>query len=130
MGPAATPAVRTRQAPEVLIVGAGAFGAWTALYLQRRGVQVTLVDQHGPANSRATSGGETRGVRSSYGDRPHGPIWTRWAVESMRRWQEFDEQLGRGIAPLYYTTGDIILREEMEPYLERTTSQWGSLFCG
>ena len=48
----------------------------------------------------------------------------------MRRWQEFDEQLGRGIAPLYYTTGDIILREEMEPYLERTTSQWGSLFCG
>ncbi len=121
------PAVHPRQTPEVLIVGAGAFGAWTALYLQRRGVQVTLVDQHGPGNSRATSGGETRGVRSSYGDRPHGPIWTRWAVESMRRWKEFDEQRGQGIAPLYYTTGDIILREEMEPYLERTTSQWDDL---
>ncbi|HSM07342.1 MAG TPA: FAD-dependent oxidoreductase [Longimicrobiales bacterium] len=121
------PAIRTQQAPEVLIVGAGAFGAWTALHLQRRGVQVTLVDQHGPGNSRATSGGETRGVRSSYGDRPHGPIWTRWAVESMRRWKEFDEQAGDGLAPLYYTTGDIILREEMDPYLERTTSQWDAL---
>jgi sarcosine oxidase len=121
------PAFHRHQAPEVLIVGAGVFGCWTAMYLQRRGVQVTLVDQHGPGNSRATSGGETRGVRSSYGDRPHGPIWTRWALESMRRWKEFDAEAGDALAPLYYTTGDIILRDEMTPYLERTTAQWDEL---
>jgi len=122
-----SPALHIQQAPEILIVGAGVFGAWTAMYLQRRGVQVTLVDQHGPGNSRATSGGETRGVRSSYGDRRHGPIWTRWAIESMRRWKEFDEEAGDGLAPLYYTTGDIILRPEMSPYLRRTTEQWDEL---
>lgn len=116
-----------QERPEVVIIGAGVFGAWTAMYLRRRGVRVTLLDQHGPGNSRATSGGETRGVRSSYGDRPHGPLWTRWAIESMRRWKEWDAEMGDENAPLYYTTGDLILREEMEPYLERTTGQWDEL---
>jgi glycine/D-amino acid oxidase-like deaminating enzyme len=127
-GPEGGPAVVQTRSPEVLIVGAGAFGAWTALYLQRRGVQVTLVDQHGPANSRATSGGETRGVRTSYGDREHGPIWTRWAAESIRRWKAWDDEVsGAGAAPLFYITGDLILRPEAEPYLRRTTSQWDDL---
>jgi len=130
MGPAPrrAPGVIRARAPEVLIVGAGAFGAWTALHLQRMGIQVLLVDQHGPANSRATSGGETRGVRTSYGDRPHGPVWTRWAQESIRRWKAWDEEVGREVtAPLFYTTGDLILRAEMEPYLRRTTAQWDDL---
>lgn len=125
--PRRAPGVIRARAPEVVVVGAGAFGAWTALHLQRMGVQVLLVDQHGPANSRSTSGGETRGVRTSYGDRPHGPIWTRWARESIRRWKAWDDEVGDGIAPLFYTTGDLILRPEMEPYLRRTTSQWDDL---
>ena len=54
-------------APDVVIVGAGNFGMWTAFYLTRLGANVTGVDKYGPANSRSTSGGETRGVRSSYG---------------------------------------------------------------
>ena len=33
------------------MVGAGAFGAWTARWLLRRGASVTLVDQYGPGNS-------------------------------------------------------------------------------
>lgn len=113
---------------DAIVVGAGAFGAWTALHLQRAGVQTLLVDQHGPGNSRATSGGETRGVRTSYGDRIHGPVWTRWADESVRRWKAWDEEVGgRDGAPLFYTTGDLILREEMSPYLRRTTDQWDQL---
>ena len=123
-----TPGLIRSRALDVIVVGAGAFGAWTALHLQRMGVQVLLVDQHGPGNSRATSGGETRGVRTSYGDRPHGPIWTRWARESIRRWKAWDEEVGREtLAPLFYTTGDLILRPAMEPYLRRTTAQWDDL---
>ncbi|HVH58059.1 MAG TPA: FAD-dependent oxidoreductase, partial [Vicinamibacterales bacterium] len=49
------------------VVGAGAFGAWIAHALIHRGWQVTLVEQYGPANSRASSGGETRIIRSGYG---------------------------------------------------------------
>lgn len=44
----------------VAVVGAGAFGGWTALHLRRAGAEVTLVDAWGPRNSRASSGGETR----------------------------------------------------------------------
>lgn len=121
------PAVIRSRAPDFVIVGAGTFGLWTALHLRRMGAEVLVVDQHGPANSRATSGGETRGVRSSYGDREHGPIWTRWAKESIGRWKAWDEEVGDALAPLFYTTGDLILRPEMEPYLRRTTSQWDDL---
>ena len=51
----------------IVVVGAGAFGGWTALHLLRRGEQVTLIDAWGPGNSRASSGGETRIIRGTYG---------------------------------------------------------------
>src|SRR5882757_11053905 len=46
--------------PHIAVIGAGAFGGWTALYLLRGGARVTLFDAWGPGNSRASSGGETR----------------------------------------------------------------------
>jgi glycine/D-amino acid oxidase-like deaminating enzyme len=51
----------------VIVVGAGAFGGWTALYLLRKGFKVTLIDAWGPGNSRSSSGDETRVIRSTYG---------------------------------------------------------------
>jgi sarcosine oxidase len=53
--------------PRVLVVGAGAFGGWTALQLLRRGASVTLIDAWGPGHVRASSGGETRVIRATYG---------------------------------------------------------------
>ena len=53
----------------VVVVGAGAFGGWTALWLRRGGARVTLLDAWGPVNSRASSGGETRVIRATYGPR-------------------------------------------------------------
>ena len=86
------PAVHTRQTPDIAVIGAGTFGAWTALSLQQSGAQVTLIDQYGPANSRATSGGETRGVRTGYGNRGHGLLWTGWAKRAIEKWNEWDER--------------------------------------
>lgn len=126
--PRRAPLVRSGRAPDVCIVGAGAFGLWTALYLQRLGAVVEVVDLYGPANSRATSGGETRGVRTSYGDRPHGVQWGRWANEAIKRWKAWDEEhASHDVAPFFYTTGDLILRAEPEPYLERTVALWDEL---
>lgn len=108
--------------PDVVVVGAGAFGGWTALYLRQMGANVTLVDAYGPGNVRATSGDETRGVRTAYGDREQ---WTRWASEAVRRWKRFDEEWGTQLGvKLYFPTGDIILREEDEPFLEQTRATW------
>lgn len=119
------PLVRSGQIPDVVVIGAGNFGAWTALNLQRGGMQVTLLDQYGPGNSRSTSGGETRGVRSSYGDRPQGLQWGRWAVRAMQMWKQWDAEHTDKLLPrLYYETGDIIMRDEMTPYMEQSCENW------
>ena len=79
--------------PRVLVVGAGAFGGWTALELQRRGARVTLLDAWGPGNTRASSGGETRVIRATYGTRA---IYTKMAARAMRLWREYDAQWKQG----------------------------------
>jgi len=118
----------SRQSPDVVVIGAGAFGGWTAFWLQRMGARVTLVDAYGPGNSRATSGDETRGVRSSYGDRPYPELWVRWAREAMTRWKAFDDEWGRQMKTrLYFTTGDLICRERDDPFIQRTREWWDKL---
>lgn len=73
--------------PRVVVVGAGAFGGWTALYLLRHGAQVTLVDAWGPGNSRASSGGETRIIRGGYGaNQPY----TRMAARALQLWGDHE----------------------------------------
>jgi sarcosine oxidase len=75
--------------PHVAVVGAGAFGGWTALYLLRGGAQVTLLDAWGPGNSRASSGGETRVIRGAYGpDQPY----TKLAARALELWKEHQSQ--------------------------------------
>src|SRR5512146_2682470 len=76
----------------VVVVGAGAFGGWTALYLLRRGAHVTLVDAWGPGNSRASSGGETRIIRGTYG--PNQP-YTKMAARALQLWQENQKRWNR-----------------------------------
>ncbi|NIR77803.1 MAG: FAD-dependent oxidoreductase, partial [Gemmatimonadetes bacterium] len=114
-----------RRRPEVAVVGAGAFGLWTAWNLRSMGVDVVLVDQYGPGNSRATSGGETRGVRTGYGERE---LWTQWAGEAIGRWNRFDEEWReRHGLELFFRTGDLILREDWEPFLTNTRDTWAKL---
>ena len=122
------PWVRTRQTPDIAVVGAGAFGAWTALNLQQSGAQVTLIDQYGPANSRATSGGETRGVRTGYGGRRHELLWTRWARRSLEMWRSWDERWQDMLLPrVFFTTSDLIMRDEWTDFMEDTRRNWDEL---
>jgi sarcosine oxidase len=125
VSPALARAIRRPATSNVIVVGAGAFGGWTALHLQRMGARVTLVDMYGAGNSRSTSGDESRGVRSSYGDRPHGELWMQWAVRAMERWKEFDAQFGIPAKnQIYFTTGDLIMRSDWEPFLTQTRAWW------
>ena len=76
----------------IAVVGAGAFGGWTALYLLRGGARVTLVDAWGPGNSRSSSGGETRVIRGAYGpDQPY----TKLSARAMALWKEHEAQWKR-----------------------------------
>ena len=122
-------AAQTRTAADVVVIGAGAFGGWTAYYLRRLGARVRLVDAYGPGNSRATSGDETRGVRSSYGDRgPHAELWTTWANRAIDRWASFDAEWGRQTkVRLFFKTGDFIFRPAPETFTQRTQEVWTKL---
>ncbi|HVT39254.1 MAG TPA: FAD-dependent oxidoreductase [Gemmatimonadaceae bacterium] len=122
-----TPVVPARASFNVVVIGAGAWGSFTALNLQKRGAKVTLVDAYGPGNARSTSGDETRGVRSSYGDRPgeQGELWTLWARESIKKWIAFDDEWGRHFRlNLFHTTGDLIMRAEWDNFQLRTKVWW------
>lgn len=74
----------------VLVIGAGVFGAWTALWLRRRGAQVALVDQYGAGHSLASSGDESRVTRSAHGPDQHYPQWQR---RSLEQWRALDASL-------------------------------------
>jgi sarcosine oxidase len=71
-----------------VVVGAGVMGAWTALWLRRRGFAVKIVDQYGPGSSLASSGDETRVTRSAHGSDELYPRWQRHALEQWRRLEE------------------------------------------
>ena len=88
---------------DVVVVGAGAFGGWTSLYLREMGRSVTMIDQYGPGNSRATSGGESRQIRAAYGDRE---IYTRWVLQAFDRWAAREAEWGR---KLLFRTGQLSL---------------------
>jgi len=101
-----------RRSPEIVVIGAGAFGGWTALHLREMGASVTLVDAYGPGNSRATSGDESRGIRSSYAERE---LWVRLASQAIDRWKERNEDWAKPFRmQLFFATGDLIFRAEAE----------------
>jgi len=85
------------------IVGAGVFGSWIAHALKARGWRITLIDQHGPANARASSGGETRIIRAAYGRLA---VYSQWARESLPAWLALEEQVGQR---LFVKTGALFL---------------------
>jgi monomeric sarcosine oxidase len=76
------------------VIGAGVFGAWTAHYLLRAGHKVVLVDEYGPANSRASSGGESRIIRCAYGP---DEVYTRMAKRSLGLWSDFFAETHRNL---------------------------------
>ncbi|MEE8583483.1 MAG: FAD-dependent oxidoreductase [Acidobacteriota bacterium] len=101
-GPALAPAIQPASSPRrsnpsslhVIVVGAGAFGGWTAFHLQRLGARVTLIDAWGPGNSRSSSGGDTRVIRAVYGpDR----IYHQMVARSLQIWKDVQERWQRAL---------------------------------
>ena len=103
----------TRKTYDFAIIGAGAFGSWTAHYLRRSGASVALLDAYGPANSRASSSGETRVIRMGYGP---GQLYTHWSRRSLAMWQKFAERTGR---QLFRKTGVLWLSTDSDAYTQQ-----------
>ena len=95
---------------DTAVIGAGVFGAWIAYRLRQSGKRVILIDAYGPANSRASSGDESRIIRMGYGA---DEIYTRSALRSLDLWQEFAAKVRE---PLFRQTGVLWLAHEDDPY--------------
>jgi len=110
---------------DVVVIGAGVFGAWTAYHLRRSGRQVLLIDAHGPGNSRSSSGDESRIIRMGYGA---DEIYTRSALRSLQSWRELGE---RAREPLFCPTGVLWLAHEDDLYPQQTfeTLQRAGIEC-
>jgi glycine/D-amino acid oxidase-like deaminating enzyme len=95
---------------DFVVAGAGVFGAWIAHHLHQGGAKVALVDAYGPANSRASSGGETRVIRMGYGP---DELYTRWAQRSLPLWEQLELRLG---VELLHRTGVLWLSNDSDEY--------------
>jgi len=96
---------------DVIVIGAGAFGAWTAYHLLAAGARVTLVDAYGPASSRASSGDESRIIRCGYGP---DAIYSHWARRSLAMWQALSARSPG--PPLFHACGVLWLSRADDPY--------------
>jgi glycine/D-amino acid oxidase-like deaminating enzyme len=77
---------------DLVVVGAGTMGAWTALQAVRTGRRVTLLDAYGAGNPRASSGDETRISRASHAA---DTFYTRWSREARLEWLAFGDEVGQ-----------------------------------
>jgi len=102
---------KQRMKDHVGVVGAGVFGAWTAHHLLQQGHKVTLIDAWGPANSRASSGGESRLTRAAYGK---DAIYTRMAADSLPQWKALSAVSG---LPIFVPCGVLFFFPTEEPYV-------------
>lgn len=105
--------------PSVVVVGAGVFGAWSALRLARAGWRVTLVEAYGPANGRASSSDHSRVIRAGYGA---DAVYTRWASASLADWHWLAQRTG---APLVVECGALFLGEAGSAHLADTARTLG-----
>ncbi|MCP4203366.1 MAG: FAD-dependent oxidoreductase [bacterium] len=94
----------------IAVVGAGALGGWTALELAKRGADVTLIDSWGPGNLRASSSGERRIIRATYG--PDG-FYVPLVARSFEKWSDLERETG---LELYEETGLLWLFGESDAY--------------
>jgi glycine/D-amino acid oxidase-like deaminating enzyme len=83
-----TPNIGLPKNSHIAVIGAGAFGGWSALHLLRCGYKVTLIDAWGAGNSRSSSGDETRVIRSTYGANE---FYFDMNVRALELWKESEK---------------------------------------
>ena len=119
-------------ASDLVVVGAGVMGAWTAYWARAGGAgpgadrgggrSVTLLDAWGAGHLRATSSDEHRIIRSAHGD---DPFYARWSRRSLAHWQHAEEVWG---VPLVVRSGVLWFAAEADGWeadSERTLAGLG-----
>lgn len=98
----------------IVVIGAGAFGSWSAWFLAQRGHRVTLIDAYGPANARASSADHSRVIRCGYGS---DEIYSQWARASREDWLWLSRESGQALVE---TGGALFLSAPGNRYIDDT----------
>lgn len=101
---------------DIVVIGAGVFGCWTAHHLRRAGQRVMLIDAHGAANSRASSGGESRIIRCAYG---RDELYSRFSERSLGQWKDLARRVS---SPLFQATGVLHLGARGDATVDATAN--------
>jgi hypothetical protein len=112
--PSPAQAAEVAGAFDVAVIGAGVFGAWTALELRRRGLRTVLVDAYGVGHARASSGGESRVIRISYGG---DPLYSDMARSSLRAWRTLSAKLDQ---PIFQPAGVLWFSPKADAYMAKS----------
>ncbi len=88
------------QRVDAIVVGGGIMGSATAWWLARRGRDVTLLEQFGPAHTLGSSHGGSRIYRLAYPD----PLYIDLARAAREEWRELEAETG---AELLVKTGSL-----------------------
>ena len=114
LAPAVLRAAKPGSAARVAVIGAGVFGAWTAEHLRRAGHAVNLIDMAGPANNRASSGGESRMTRAGYG---RDAIYSKMAFDSLKEWKALSTSSG---LPIFIPHGVLFFTATPDDYFTQS----------
>jgi len=106
---------------DVVVIGAGAFGGWTAWHLAKRGVRVALVDAWGAGNARGTSSGEARILRFAYGEKT---LYSEWTHRARDLWREYEAEWR---VPLFVPCGMLWMFREENAYYRDSVAELGRL---
>lgn len=99
---------------DLVVVGSGVFGAWTAWHARRAGLNVRLLDAHGAGHARASSGGESRVIRVSYGG---DPLYSRMAADSLAQWDVLSQRQSQ---PILNRCGVLWFSPAGDPYMAKS----------
>lgn len=90
-----------RDGHDLIVVGAGVFGASTAWEAARRGLDVLVLDRSRLPNPAAASTGPSRKIRSTYDN----PAYSRLVIEAMAAWDQLQHDSGE---TLYLRLGNLV----------------------
>ncbi|NWS85547.1 SOX oxidase, partial [Toxostoma redivivum] len=96
---------------DVIVIGAGIQGSFTAYHLAQRHKDTLLLEQFLLPHSRGSSHGQSRIIRSAYPQE----YYSRMMPESFCLWQQLEAETG---TTLYRQTGLVLLGPRGEPELE------------
>ena len=80
--------------PDLLVVGGGVWGTWTALWARRLGASVTLLEANEPGHAKSTSGDHSRIIRHAHGT---DDLLAGWAQRSLAAWLDLESLTGASI---------------------------------